>query len=277
MAKPEHSEDYSPMQTELAERVLLEAWSRLGEYHDHLVLVGGLVPRYLVDQKKAVLRNEGHCGTMDVDLGLSIAIADLDVYHSIRQTLTDMGFTPGTNERGREQLHSFENMINEVNVSIDFLTTEYNGPQNSLMRGVQDELRAIQIKGLGLALMDPLKIDIIGTLLSGGKTTEKVNVCRLIPFIVLKALAFEKRREPKDSYDLVYVLRNAGETPDELAQQITKTERSADSFRHAMTVLSKRFSAIDRDGPFKYAQFTTNPTGAAIAFATVQDFLREAG
>jgi hypothetical protein len=79
MIKPEHAQDYSPEQTELAEQALLEVWSRLGEYHRFLVLVGGLVPRYLVDQKKAAIQNETHCGTMDVDLGISVAVADLAV------------------------------------------------------------------------------------------------------------------------------------------------------------------------------------------------------
>ena len=44
-AKPETAAGYSPGATALAERVLLEVWSRLGDFREHLVLVGGLAPR----------------------------------------------------------------------------------------------------------------------------------------------------------------------------------------------------------------------------------------
>jgi len=93
--------------------------------------------------------------------------------------------------------------------------------------------------------------------------------------MVLKALAFEKRREPKDSYDLVYALRYAGQTPAHIAQKITAQERKTPAFNHAISVLKNRFSATDRDGPVRYEQFTSQPNSAAIAFAAVQAFLKE--
>jgi hypothetical protein len=275
MNKPQRATEYSSERTELAEKVLLEVWSRLGDYREHLVLIGGLVPRYITTQTNAkgtsILQ---HCGTMDVDLGVSLAVSNLETYKSIRETLTAMGFAPGINEAGNERLHSFEKEIGGVSINIDFLTTKYNGPKNSLMRDLEKELRAIQVEGLGLALNNPLVSDISGELLSGGITTENVNICRPIPFITLKALAFDKRREPKDAYDLVYVMQNAQGSIEDLTAQITEDERSADSFSHSIEVLQNRFQSIDRDGPVKYGQFVDRSQDAAIAFAKVQDYLR---
>ena len=96
-SKPQVITGYSIPQTDLAERVLLEVWSRLGDFHDHLVLIGGLVPRYLVPQDQSPNASiPPHCGTMDVDLAVSLAIADLDAYIGMRETLTEsMGFEPG--------------------------------------------------------------------------------------------------------------------------------------------------------------------------------------
>ncbi|HSA34568.1 MAG TPA: hypothetical protein P5077_12650 [bacterium] len=273
MSKPQTAAGYSVHQTELAERVLLEVWSRLGEYREHLVLVGGLAPRYIVDQAKAKAIGASHCGTMDVDLGISIAVADLKIYRSIHDHLLEMGFLPGKNDRGHEQRHSFVKEINAVPVSVDFLTATYDGPTNSLMREIEGTLSAIQVEGLGLAFREPLLCRIEGELLSGGLTRETVCVCRAIPFVVLKALAFDKRREKKDAYDLVYVLRHATAGPRELAGQTTAEERGQASFTHAIETMRNHFQSPGHNGPFSYESFTARSGDATVAFAAVQDFL----
>lgn len=273
MNKPQQAGGYDQQRTELAERVLLEVWSKLGEYRDKMVLVGGLTPRYLVDQTAAQQKGNPHCGSMDVDLGVSIAVADAKAYQSIRATLEGMGFEPGKNEKGRDQLHSFVKTIDGVIVNVDFLTTEYGGPDDTLMRELEKNLRAIQVEGLGLALDSPLTVEIGGKLLSGAQTTEQVNVCRPVPFVVLKALAFDSRREPKDAYDLVYVLVNSEGGAQAVAKSASDTEKNQESFKNAVEVLKNRFGGPDRDGPVLYSQFVEDADATAQAFATVQEFL----
>ena len=160
-AKPESAAGYNTFATTLAEQVLLTVWSRLGAFRKYLVLVGGLAPRYIIQQPSFGMNTDipPHCGTFDVDLAVSLAVEDFRTYESIHNTLTEtLGFEPGTNERGREQHHSFSKMIGNSRIILDFLTTKYEGPDDSLLHTLEDKLSAIQVEGLGLALQEPLKV-----------------------------------------------------------------------------------------------------------------------
>ena len=68
--KLSHYHDYSAGHTELCEKALVTAWNLLADYEEYLVLIGGLVPRYLC----TVPTDEPQASTMDVDLGLSLAV-----------------------------------------------------------------------------------------------------------------------------------------------------------------------------------------------------------
>lgn len=263
---------YSSESTNLAERALLEVWSALGDYRDHLVLVGGLVPMYLIDQRKVGLSNK-HCGSIDVDIGVSLAVRKLETYEEIAEGLENLGFRPGKNKRGNQQLHSFVKYVASQSIIVDFLTVRYDGPDNSRMQQLQESLSAIQTEGLGLAFNSPRKVNIKGELLSGGTREETINVCRPIPFIVLKSLACEKRNKPKDVYDLVYVLRNYEGGISSLVSEILPEERDADSFKNAIDSLTKHFKSPSYNGPVRYGQFTRDDSLPIQAYAVVQEFL----
>jgi len=275
--KPRIASGYVPAQTERAEQLLLEIWSHLGDYHDYLVLVGGLAPRYLVPQDHAPgAPIPLHCGTMDVDFGVSLAVADAEAYNGIRETLERIGLRPDVNERGNPRRHSFVMDHPSGPVNVDFLTTRYDGPDN-LPRTVQGALVAIQAEGLRLALKNPLERPLEGKTLTGGIVNATLRVCRPVPFVVLKALAFANRREAKDANDLVYVLRYACGEPNRLAQQATPEEREADSFKKALRLMAEDFASPDHDGPVRYANFCEQGDKTESrnqAFAAVQEFLQ---
>ncbi|MFZ2655974.1 MAG: hypothetical protein WAX69_13670 [Victivallales bacterium] len=231
------------------------------------------MPRYLINQEKQLRKNR-HCGTMDVDLGISIAVTDIEVYEDIAETLGKMGFEPGKNTRGVEQKHSFVKKTGNAKLILDFLTAKHSGPADSLMKNIQDNLSAIQVEGLALAFDKPLRIQINGKLLSGGLTEEIINICRPIPFVVLKALAFDKRREPKDVYDMVYVLSNCKGGASVLAREATPGERRAEAFKNAISSMKRHFRSPSYDGPVQYGHFVEDLTQAASAFAAVQEFLK---
>ena len=276
-SKPQQITGYSTHQTSLAERTLLTAWRYVGEYHAHLVLVGGLVPRYLVDgaADRKIEVGSGHCGTLDVDLGISLAVSEKETYKSIRKALLERAkCRPGKNETGKEQRHSFVLPISETEeVNIDFLTVEYHGPE-TVVRAVEDDLSAIQVEGLGLALKDPIQIHIKADLLTGdGVYSATIPICRVVPFVVLKALAFAKRGERKDAYDLVYTLSRYKDGPAAVAEEVREDERKADSFQHATSEMQKLFASENDNGAVAYGNFLGNRGQAAMAYAAVQEFL----
>jgi len=67
----EHYSDYSSTDTQKAESALLTVWAVLQDLTEDLVLVGGLVPRYICRAGASKL----HAVTMDVDLGVSLGIS----------------------------------------------------------------------------------------------------------------------------------------------------------------------------------------------------------
>ena len=275
--KPDKYSGYSPCQTELAEQVLLEVWASLGEFRKDMVLVGGLAPRYIVSSFESSGIIAPHCGTMDVDLGISLAVADKNTYGEIRETLVDrLGFSPGVNQRGNEQRHSFIKEIDGMDVNIDFLTSVYGGPKDSIMREIEEEISAIQVRGLGLALLDPLKIDISGQMLSGEFTTETANVCRPVPFIVLKSLSFSDRAEPKDVYDLVYIMSNFDGGAEGLGKVVRQEERESPFWGEVIDCLERNFESPQHKGPLRYASFVDDSSQNIQAFAAVQTFLKTA-
>lgn len=274
MLEPKTIGEYTPETTELSERALLQVWSSLGNYREHLVLVGGLVPRYLVNQTTVEDKNK-HCGTIDVDLGISLAVRELETYEEIAGTLKGLGFNPGKNTKGNNQKHSFIQRVDGHNVIIDFLTPQYAGRGGATMKGLQENLSAIQTEGLGLAFNSPLELEIKGELFTGGQREEMVKVCRAIPFIVLKALACDKRIKNKDAYDLTYIFTNYEGGVKALVSEITPEERVEKSFKNAIKSLEKNFATPNHNGCVNYAKFLGDDTQNIQAFAAVQEFLTE--
>jgi hypothetical protein len=93
--------EYDPHHTALAERAFLTLWSALSAWHSDLVLVGGLVPKYLCHdpiQQSSL----PHPATLDVDLGIALA-ADSGQYGNLRWALDVQGFKASVKHPNRLQ------------------------------------------------------------------------------------------------------------------------------------------------------------------------------
>ena len=109
-----------------------------------------------------------------------------------------------------------------------------------------------------------------------------MRVANLLPYTVLKILAFQDRHENKDAYDLMFTLLHAEGGPRE-AGEAAKASAVADRAQvgEALTLLEERFEDADQDGPNAYAAFLAEPDdeeGKARlrreAVATVREFLQ---
>ncbi len=229
--------DYNQTITQMVEKGLLDIWGRLGEYRDFLVVIGGLVPRYITaPEGTSDYDATTHCGTMDIDFGISLAVSDDEKYKEISEILLENGYRNRLNDRGRLQRHSFVKGEGANALIIDFLTPKYAGAADSLMHKMSDELSAIQTKGLGLALNNPRKVRLSGLNANGDKVEEIINVCRPAAFIPLKALAFDGRRKDKDIYDLVFVLAHYRQGVQSVVDETTPEDIASEYFQEAGTL-----------------------------------------
>jgi hypothetical protein len=229
-----------------------------------------MVPRYLVDQNDQPDVPQ-HVGTTDVDLVLNLELLlDIDAYSRLEQNLQRLGFERGSNDQGNPQHFKWKKRIEgDANVVIDLLCDV--DIQGGRVANVPNERRlsAIAIPGAGLALRDFVEISVRAQLLDDrGYAEEIIRVANIAPFIVLKALAYEDRWEPKDAYDLIYCLQFFKSGPIDVAQEFAKLKRQFPEEKlipQAIEILKNRFTSdkdtrgVDKDGPVSYANFQAAP------------------
>lgn len=130
-------------------------------------------------------------------------------------------------------------------------------------------LSALKIPGAHLVARDHITVDVTAELLDErGIATEAIRVANMVPFVVLKALAYEDRFEEKDAYDLIYCLMHYGDGPMDVAAQFADCiERWTDEplLSRALEIVRTRFATEERtpgarkDGPISYARFLADP------------------
>jgi hypothetical protein len=98
MPKPKTAAGYRRDQVANVRAACLYLATKVGDLLDELVIVGGLVPTLLIDQTRT--GSEEHVGTLDLDVGMQVAILDNRRYAALTERLRAAGFGPDTNEKG---------------------------------------------------------------------------------------------------------------------------------------------------------------------------------
>ena len=75
--------------------------TKLGDLADETVIIGGIVPSLLIDQDAVGGAEERHVGTLDLDVGLALAILDDQRYQALTARLRQAGFSQDENEDGK--------------------------------------------------------------------------------------------------------------------------------------------------------------------------------
>ena len=251
-AKPTTRDGYSSEQLDIVTRTCLYVFTKLGDLCGEVVVVGGLVPYLLVDQNDPPMLLGSHSGTMDLDLGLALAILDEQRYQDLSARLRSAGFSPDVNNAGNLALQRW--VANSgPRVTIDFLIPQQagNGQAGRLFH-IEGDLAAIITEGLDLAFRDRRSVPLSGYTLFDERADRDIPVCGPGAFTVLKALAFRNRSENKDAYDLHYVLSGLG--ADAVAQSLVQLLPD-DRVRQALDIIRDDFTAHDALGPRRVAQF----------------------
>lgn len=256
--KPDTQAGYDPAWVETVRSSCLYMATVLGDYVDEdLVVVGGLVPGLLIDQTDLPSGVDPHPGTMDLDLGLQIAVFDGARYREISKRLRDAGFEMDMNEKGNPTRQRWKIVGSEGEAVVDFLIAPGSADDEAgSLRDLEVDFAAIITPGLDLAFRDREMIQISGTTIKGERCQRSIPVCGPGSFVVLKALAFDMRGLNKDAFDLFYVVRNYGSGPADVAARLSPL-LDAEPAQHALQVLERDFSDSGAIGPMRVAAFVS--------------------
>jgi hypothetical protein len=253
--KPRTRHGYTREETELAKSALLSVAVTLGAFMDDLCVVGGLTPLLLIDVRQASNADPGHPGTLDLDVGLALALFDARRYAEISARLRQEQFGPSLNRQGNPALQTWTDHAKRI--TVDFLvppTATSQGPGR--IQKLESDFGALVTRGLELAFDEQLSIVLRGSTLDGPRAERSVPVCGPAAFVVLKALAFGDRAEPKDVFDLVYVLQRWDAGVDDVADRIAAhATRHREVVENALAILRRDFETLDTVGPARVAAF----------------------
>jgi hypothetical protein len=269
------AKDYAPGASRLVRQTCLEVATRLGDFRDEVCVVGGLVPSLIIPESELREGEEAHVGTIDLDLGFSLAILDQAMYEEIARRLSEGGFAPDRNEMGNATSQRWKS---SSGVTVDFLMPPAHADDTGgRLRNLDKHLAAFIIPGLELAFRDSSLVTVEDHLPTGGKATRQIRVCGPAAFTVLKVLAFGNRGKPKDAYDLYYLLRHHALGAEAIGARIA----GWGAHRHieeAFHVLIRDFRDPQHVGPVRVAQFLggSNESIQADAAGFVRALLRGA-
>ena len=240
--------DYPDLPVRAAESVLLELVRILGEYLDHVVVIGGMVPKYLVSNAK-----EKHIGSIDVDLALDHRGFDEPGY----QTLLELLETHNYQLDAKQPFIFRRNVViddNEITVQVDLLSGEYGGTGRShRIQKIQD-IRPRKARGADMAFDDPVHVKIAGELPGGAKDTAIIRVASIVPFIVMKAMAMRDRIKQKDPYDIYYCLKYFPNGIEKIAELFSLLRRNK-LVGEALGILAEKFNSPEHVGPVHITEF----------------------
>jgi len=249
---------YDPTLTDLCERMLVTVIGNAGFWGRRLYLVGGLVPRYLCgpipDEAPA------HVGSRDVDLAVVLMVDDptSKSYETLARNLTDAGFVqaplaedPDFRWRKDAGGHS---LILEFICDTDEVPPGRNFKPRS---GSGSRFQAFNVRGARLVSLDHKLVRIRAERLDdGGIAVADVQVAGLLPFMVLKILAFVDRHHAKDAYDMVWTLANHAGGAEGAGRAMAASPVVGDPLcAEALALLRGRFAETRNDAPAAYSAF----------------------
>ena len=273
--KPSFASEYRKEQAELVRQTCLYVATKLGDLLDELVVVGGLVPSLLIPEETVPEGEDVHVGTMDLDLGLSLALLNSHRYEELTARLRRAGFEPDVNEAGNPTFQRWKiEPSRGFKVTVDFvIPPSLDEDEGGKIRHIENDFAAVITPGLYLAFTDRQRLPLRGTTILGEKASREIWVCGPGAFVILKTLAFGTRGENKDAYDLYYVIRNYGSGVDDVLKHLDPILHDQET-QEALQLLRRDFSDPDGVGPRRVAEFLYRAPNEELQ-ADVAGFVRE--
>ncbi len=268
--------EYNASAVASAESALLTVWAGLASWHSDLVLVGGMVPKYIcgnVSSPRALPRPV----TLDADLGIALG-ASLGQYGSLKMELQAQGFHLSKDEFGG---HRFVRTVGGIAVPVDFLTER---PPATHGTAVVDDAPANILPGINRALASARSVVAKGTDLQGARQELTIRVCEVGPFLAMKLRAFAWRQAPKDAFDILYSLLHYDRGTQAAVAAFAEEVRSGNpACGDALMCLDKHFRDEQSSAPIRAANFVLGPVlageseGAHIRRLQIQQDMVDTG
>jgi len=216
-----------------------------------------------------------HAGTSDLDLCMSVALADghTGEYYRSLQELIEPFFEPvaGTTFRWRKRHDAPGHPL-----VVDFLAPlSDEDPAMAGERALPDPvagqnagvlLRPFPLRAGALISADAIEREYpdIRMLYQEGHPLTDVSMRHAgeVGFLAAKADALENRAEIKDGYDVAWWCLHAGDTPEQVAGLVTARPTFRDPlFMESVAQLNKAFKTTEHHGPIGYAETQHPPLG----------------
>jgi hypothetical protein len=244
--------DYDSRKVALAESALLTIWPNLDPWYEDLVLVGGLVPRYICGDTSTP-RSLPRPVTLDADIGIALA-ASAGGMSSLQFALLEKDFHKATSSEG---LIRYEKKVGDYSVPVDFLT---DAPPHTQGSATVADIVASVLPGINRALATARTVKVSGVDLAGHRQTVTLRVCEVGPFLALKLRAFLHREQPKDAFDILYTLLHYDRGSTAAAAAFAEEARAQNTAcPDALRSLQRHFDSESALGPSKAAQFFPGP------------------
>ena len=256
--KPTTAAGYEHSQVELVRATCLYVATKLGDFMDELVVIGGLVPSLLIPPEELPTGADAHVGTMDLDVGLTLTLLDEGRYKTLTERLRRAGFAQDVNDKGNPTRQRWK-IDRAGKVTVDFLIPPSRpGDRGGTLRDIEPDFAAVIALGLHLAFEDRERITLAGETILGEQATRAVWVCGPGAYVVLKSIAFRLRGENKDAYDLYYLVRNYGAGVGDVASRLEPLLGDP-SAQQALDYLQEDFRAHDGVGPVGWPSSSREP------------------
>lgn len=239
--------DYIRDMVEAARSVLIEVVQALGEYREHIVLIGGWVPEFIIKRK-----NTPYIGSLDVDLALEQSRLKENDYKTIQDLLSGRGY-----EQGGQPFIFYRRFLKknrEVSVQVNLVSEEYDRT-DSIQRdqGIKGPL-AKKARGCDLAFEDFIEVRIEGEMPGGEKAPVIIRVASIATFLVMKGMALSDRLKEKDAWDIYYCVKNYSDDIDDLVE-IFMPYKENNLVREGLEEIERHFVSEVHTGPRLVADF----------------------
>jgi hypothetical protein len=241
--------DYGKREVEACLSVLLELIQVLGEFKDHMIIIGGWVPYLLFPQAE-----EPHVGSLDIDVVLNFKGIPGHPYHTILQALLKRGYEQDQGQPFRLFRRMKTADGTDITIEVDLMAGEYGGTGKGRRTQKVQDVRARKARGCDLAFKNSVVVTIDGTRPEGGRERASFRIAGIVPFLVMKGMALFERMKEKDAYDILFCIEHFAGGIEALAEEIRALLRNA-LVKEGLSKIRSKFASIDHVGPKWVADF----------------------